>query len=273
MEAAATTNVRRRQDAKNDTVGIRGDRRDRRRAERAGAQRPWHVAWQGQGVPAGRSSPAASTTRAASTVDEARRHLDRRGGQRGVRQWSNTGRRDVLPRRRRREHLLRRDRARSRACTTAAEARRHGAAVVRRQATGDSAIGASRHHRRRAVTSVGLIGGGGGPTIARSSWRSHPAAGLFGHIVKIDPWNGKVRPFADFAAVRRRPTTRTEHEEGGIDSDSYGLLSSSRRLRRRGRGRQRRARRQCTSRSRRWPCSRTCWCLPRRSSSRPRRAG
>ena len=44
-----------------DSAGIRGDRRDRRRPERAGALAKAHRA-----APLGRSSPAASTTRAAS---------------------------------------------------------------------------------------------------------------------------------------------------------------------------------------------------------------
>jgi hypothetical protein len=38
-------------------------------------------------------------------------------------------------------------------------------------------------------------------------------------MVKIDPWSGKLKPFADFAAYE----TANNPDEGEIDSDSYGL--------------------------------------------------
>ena len=145
-----------------------------------------------------------------------------------------------------------------------AEARRH--AVCRRsatQGTGDNAIGPSdivadgKH-----VT--GLIGGGGNARRARR--RSAAAGALFDWMVKIDPWKGKVWPFADFVAVRGR-------QQPGQGRDRLRRVRprpAPRRLRRRGRGRQRRARRRATrSTSRRWPCSRTCRSTLRRSSACP----
>ena len=46
-----------------------------------------------------------------------------------------------------------------------------------------------------------------------------PAAGLFDTMVKVDPWSGKITPFADFAAYE----TANNPDKGAIDSDSYGL--------------------------------------------------
>ena len=46
-----------------------------------------------------------------------------------------------------------------------------------------------------------------------------PAAYWFDRMVKIDPWSGKLTPFADFAAYE----TANNPDKGEIDSDSYGL--------------------------------------------------
>jgi hypothetical protein len=88
------------------------------------------------------------------------------------------------------------------------------------QGTGESAIGASDiivngNH----VT--GLVGGGGGSDeradLVKAS--GSPAAGLFDTMLKIDPWKGSVKVFADFAAYE----TANNPDKGEIDSDSYGL--------------------------------------------------
>jgi hypothetical protein len=87
------------------------------------------------------------------------------------------------------------------------------------EGTGDNAIGASDiivngNHVE------GLIGGGGG-TAERAALvtAAGPAAGLFDMMLKIDPWSGKIRPFADFSAYE----TANNPDKGAIDSDSYGL--------------------------------------------------
>jgi len=93
------------------------------------------------------------------------------------------------------------------------------------QATGGSALGASdiladgRHV-------VGLIGAGGNPTKRAQLEAVDPAAALFGHIVKVNPWNGSVWPFGDFVQYEatNNPDQNTDPEEG-IDSDAYGLLA------------------------------------------------
>jgi hypothetical protein len=46
-----------------------------------------------------------------------------------------------------------------------------------------------------------------------------PAAGLFDTMLKLDPWKGTVKVFADFAAYE----TANNPDKGEIDSDSYGL--------------------------------------------------
>jgi hypothetical protein len=92
------------------------------------------------------------------------------------------------------------------------------------QTTGGSALGASDilpdgHHV------VGLIGAGGNPTDRAQLEAVDPAAGLFGHIVKVNPWNGTVWPFADFVQYEATNNPDKNTEEGGVDSDAYGLLA------------------------------------------------
>jgi hypothetical protein len=87
------------------------------------------------------------------------------------------------------------------------------------QGTGDNAVGATdiivngKHVE-------GLIGGGGG-SVERAALvaAAGPAAGLSDWMVKIDPWSGKLTPFADFASYE----TVNNPDKGAIDSDSYGL--------------------------------------------------
>jgi len=87
------------------------------------------------------------------------------------------------------------------------------------QGTGDNAVGASdvlvsgKHVE-------GMIGGGGG-AVERAALvaAAGPAAGLSDTMFKIDPWTGKLTPFADFAAYE----TANNPDKGDIDSDSYGL--------------------------------------------------
>ena len=91
------------------------------------------------------------------------------------------------------------------------------------QATGGSALGASDiladgHHV------VGLIGAGGNPTDRAQLEAVDPAAGLFGHIVKVNPWNGTVWPFADFVQYEATNNPDQNTEEGGIDSDAYATM-------------------------------------------------
>jgi len=87
------------------------------------------------------------------------------------------------------------------------------------ETTGDNAIGASDiivngNHVE------GLIGGGGGADErAALVTAAGPAAGLFDMMLKIDPWSGKLTPFADFASYE----TANNPDKGEIDSDSYGL--------------------------------------------------
>jgi hypothetical protein len=87
------------------------------------------------------------------------------------------------------------------------------------EGTGDNAIGASDIIVNGSHV-TGLLGGGGGADeraalVAGGS----PAAYWFDRMVKIDPWSGKLKPFADFAAYE----TANNPDEGEIDSDSYGL--------------------------------------------------
>ena len=87
------------------------------------------------------------------------------------------------------------------------------------EGTGDSAIGASDIIVNGSHVS-GLLGGGGGADeraalVAGGS----PAAYWFDRMVKIDPWSGKLTPFADFAAYE----TANNPDMGEIDSDSFGL--------------------------------------------------
>jgi len=83
------------------------------------------------------------------------------------------------------------------------------------QGTGDNALGASDIvSNGKKVT--GLIGGGGNPA-DRASLGA--AGALFGSMVKIDPWKGKVWPFVDFIAYE----AANNPDKGEIDSDAYGL--------------------------------------------------
>jgi hypothetical protein len=85
--------------------------------------------------------------------------------------------------------------------------------------TGDNAGGPSDIVARgKHVT--GLIGGGGG-----SAERAMlpPGGELSDTMLKIDPWTGAVRTFADFAAYE----TANNPDKGEIDSDSYGLAQTS----------------------------------------------
>jgi hypothetical protein len=87
------------------------------------------------------------------------------------------------------------------------------------QGTGDNAIGAADIVVNGSHV-TGLVGGGGGADErAALAAAAGPAAGLFDMMVKIDPWTGKLRPFADFAAYE----TANNPDKGEIDSDSYGL--------------------------------------------------
>ena len=231
--------------------------------------RPRHVAGQGQGVPAG--------TVVASGLDNPRGLATRKNGDIWV---AEAGRerssmeqhrpRDVLPRRRRRNTCFGTTGAYTRSTTAPQKRVVTGLPSFGDQGTGDSAsaprdIIVNGHHV------VGLIGGGGGADErAQLGRRSIPRPGCSARCVKVDPWSGKVTPFADFAAVRDRQQPR----QGRHRLRLVRSADASRRLRRRGRG----AATTCSastsrSRSRRWPCSRTRWCRPRRSSSRPRRAG
>jgi hypothetical protein len=87
------------------------------------------------------------------------------------------------------------------------------------EGTGDNAIGASDIIANGKHVE-GLIGGGGGADErAALVTAAGPAAGLFDMMLKIDPWSGKLTPFADFAAYE----TANNPDKGEIDSDSYGL--------------------------------------------------
>ena len=96
-----------------------------------------------------------------------------------------------------------------------------GLPSVADKGTGDNATGA--HDvivNGKKVT--GLIGSGGNP----GQRASIPDAALTGHIVKIDPWSGKVWPFADLVQYEA-----DNNPDGGkgpdgsplIDSDAYGI--------------------------------------------------
>jgi hypothetical protein len=87
------------------------------------------------------------------------------------------------------------------------------------QGTGDNAVGASdvlvngKHVE-------GMIGGGGGvDERAALAKAAGPSVLLSDTMFKIDPWTGKLTPFADFAAYE----TANNPDKGEIDSDSYGL--------------------------------------------------
>jgi hypothetical protein len=87
------------------------------------------------------------------------------------------------------------------------------------EGTGDNAIGASDIVVNGSHV-TGLIGGGGGADErAALVATAGPAANWFDRMVKIDPWSGKLKPFADFAAYE----TANNPDKGEIDSDSYGL--------------------------------------------------
>jgi len=87
------------------------------------------------------------------------------------------------------------------------------------EGTGDNAIGASDIIVNGSHV-TGLLGGGGGAKErAALVATAGPAADWFDRMVKIDPWSGKLKPFADFAAYE----TANNPDQGEIDSDSYGL--------------------------------------------------
>ncbi|HET6171634.1 MAG TPA: ScyD/ScyE family protein [Gaiellales bacterium] len=87
------------------------------------------------------------------------------------------------------------------------------------EGTGDAAIGASDIVVNGSHV-TGLVGGGGGrDERAALVAAAGPAAGLFDTMLKIDPWKGTVKVFADFAAYE----TDNNPDKGDIDSDSYGL--------------------------------------------------
>jgi|KBSMisStaDraftv2_1062788.scaffolds.fasta_scaffold01230_9 hypothetical protein len=86
------------------------------------------------------------------------------------------------------------------------------------EGTGDNAIGASDIIVNGSHVS-GLLGGGGGADERAALAAGSPAAYWFDRMVKIDPWSGKLTPFADFAAYE----TANNPDKGEIDSDSYGL--------------------------------------------------
>ena len=87
------------------------------------------------------------------------------------------------------------------------------------EGTGDNAIGASDIVVNGSHV-TGLLGGGGGADErAALVATAGPAADWFNRMVKIDPWSGKLKPFADFAAYE----TANNPDKGEIDSDSYGL--------------------------------------------------
>ena len=83
------------------------------------------------------------------------------------------------------------------------------------EGSGDNAIGAadiivSGKHL------AGVIGAGGNPT-QRTALA--PNGDLFGWLVKIDPWKGKVRPIADLLQYE----ADNNPDGGEIDSDLFGL--------------------------------------------------
>jgi hypothetical protein len=87
------------------------------------------------------------------------------------------------------------------------------------QGTGDNAVGASDVFVNGKHVE-GLIGGAGGADErAALVTAAGPAAALADTMFKIDPWTGKLTPFADFAAYE----TANNPDKGDIDSDSYGL--------------------------------------------------
>jgi hypothetical protein len=63
---------------------------------------------------------------------------------------------------------------------------------------------------------TGLIGSGGNP----DQRASLPGAELAGHVVKIDPWTGKVWPFVDLLQYE---ADNDPDKTGIIDSDAYGI--------------------------------------------------
>lgn len=90
-----------------------------------------------------------------------------------------------------------------------------GLPSVADKGTGDNATGA--HDivvNGKKVT--GLIGSGGTP----EQRAEIPSAALAGHIVKIDPWTGKVWPFADLVQYE---ADNDPDGTGIIDSDAYGI--------------------------------------------------
>ena len=86
------------------------------------------------------------------------------------------------------------------------------------EGTGDNAIGATDIIVNGSHVS-GLLGGGGGADERAALAAGSPAAYWFDRMVKIDPWSGKLTPFADFAAYE----TANNPDKGESDSDSYGL--------------------------------------------------
>jgi hypothetical protein len=92
------------------------------------------------------------------------------------------------------------------------------------EGTGDHAEGAS-DILADGKRIVGLIGSGANPDDRASVAAVNPAAALFGHIVKVNPWKGTVWPFADFVQYEADNNPDGNTEEGGIDSNAYGLLA------------------------------------------------
>jgi len=93
------------------------------------------------------------------------------------------------------------------------------------EGTGDNALGAS-DILPDGKRIVGLIGAGGSPDARASLAAVNPAASLFGHIVKVNPWKGTVWPFADFVQYEAdNNPDMGDPAEGGIDSDAYGLAT------------------------------------------------
>ena len=83
------------------------------------------------------------------------------------------------------------------------------------QGTGDNAIGAS-DIVADGFQVAGLVGGGGTPEDRASLG---DAGALFDHLLKINPWSGRVWPAADFLQYEADQNP----DKGAIDSDSFGL--------------------------------------------------
>jgi hypothetical protein len=86
------------------------------------------------------------------------------------------------------------------------------------QTTGDNALGASDIIvNDKHVTA--LIGAGANPTDRAAVAAVDPAGALFGWMVKVDPWKGKVSPFLDLLAYE----AANNPDKGAVDSDIYGI--------------------------------------------------